>query len=103
VFVTSQGTPLTRFRRAIETRSIALAELAAREAGPLPLEDALSLVLLYEAERSPKYDRAAVRLLGRLCDDGERTLRDAQLAAAALASLRDRPGPSVRLLRSLFP
>jgi hypothetical protein len=42
-FVTAQGTPLTRFRRAIEGRSILLAELAAREGGRLPLEDAVAL------------------------------------------------------------
>jgi hypothetical protein len=31
--VTSQGAALTRYRRAIETQSIVLAELAAREMG----------------------------------------------------------------------
>jgi hypothetical protein len=102
VFVTAQGTPLTRFRRAIETRSLLLAELAARECGRLPLEDVLSLVLLYAAERSPKFDRAAVRFLGRLCDGGERTVADLHLAAAALASVRDRPDVAVHVLRTLL-
>jgi hypothetical protein len=102
VFVTAEGVPLTRFRRAIETRSLLLAELAARECGRLPLEDVLSLVLLYAAERSPKFERAAVRFLGRLCDGGDRSVGDLQLASAALASVRDRPEAAVHVLRSLL-
>jgi hypothetical protein len=47
VFVTAQGSPRTRFRRAVERRSIINAELAAREMGSLSLEDALALVVLY--------------------------------------------------------
>ena len=100
--MTAQGTPLTRFRRAIEQRSLFLAELAAREAGTLTLDDALSLVLLYAAEGSPKFERAAVRLLGRLALDRHLTLAELQLAAAALASARSRPDVLVPLLRRLL-
>jgi hypothetical protein len=42
--VTAQGHPRTRFARAIKTRNVFLAELAAGEMHPLPLEDALALV-----------------------------------------------------------
>ena len=59
-FVTAQGTPLTRFRRAVQGRSIMLAELAAREAGRLPLEDALALVAVYTRLDDDKWERAAV-------------------------------------------
>ena len=40
--MTAQGSPATRFRRAIERRSLINAELAAREMGRLSLEQALA-------------------------------------------------------------
>ncbi|HWG56434.1 MAG TPA: hypothetical protein VNT58_07925 [Gaiellaceae bacterium] len=99
--MTAQGTPLTRFRRAIEQRSVFLAELAAREAGTLSRDDALSLVLLYAADGSPKFERAAVRLVGRVALDADTTLADVQLLVAALAGARTRPDVVVPLLRRL--
>lgn len=56
----------TRFRRAIERRSLINAELAAREMGQVSLEDALSLVILYAEQGEPRFEKAAVRWLGRL-------------------------------------
>ena len=58
--MTAQADPRVRFRRAIEARSVFLAELAAREMGVVSLEEALALVLLYGAAEDPKYARAAV-------------------------------------------
>jgi hypothetical protein len=49
-----QGSAATRYRRAIETQSIVLAELAAREMGHVPLGDALALVMLYATAGSHK-------------------------------------------------
>jgi hypothetical protein len=66
VFVTSQGSPATRFSRAIERRSLINAELAAREMGQVSLEDALALVILYAEQGEPRFEKAAVRWLGRL-------------------------------------
>jgi hypothetical protein len=59
-----------RFRRAIERRALWLAEDAARELPNLPLEDLLQLVHLYAERGSPKYERAAMRLLERYLTDG---------------------------------
>ena len=64
--MTSQGSPATRFRRAIERRSLINAELAAREMGRLSLEQALQLVALYCEQADPRAERAMVRWLGRL-------------------------------------
>jgi hypothetical protein len=47
---TASGTPLTRFRRAIETRSILLAEIATREAVRLTLPTAAVLPVPLESE-----------------------------------------------------
>ena len=70
MFVTAQGSPATRFRRAVERKSLLNAELAAREMGQLNLEEALSLVLLYAAADDPRFDRAATRWIARLCTEG---------------------------------
>lgn len=87
--MTSQGTAHGRFQRAIEQRNVRNADDAARELGWLSLKDALSLVVLYAHEGSPKFEPAAVRWLARLALEG-RDIRvvDLQLAAAALVSLR---------------
>src|SRR5690349_3397154 len=66
MFVTSQGSPATRFHRAVERRSLINAELAAREMTHVSLEDALALVVLYAEQGEPRFERAAGRWLGRL-------------------------------------
>jgi hypothetical protein len=102
VFVTAQGTALTRYRRAIETQSIVLAELAAREMGHVPLVEALALVVLYATSGSPKAEPAAVRWLARLALERPRTtIGELQLAAAALGQLAVRPKTATRTLLEL--
>ena len=64
--MTSQGSPATRFKRAVERRSLINAELAAREMNHVSLEGALALVVLYAEQGEPRFERAAVRWLGRL-------------------------------------
>lgn len=66
VFVTSQGSSATRFRRAIERRSLINAERAAREMRHVSLEQALQLVALYCEQDDPRAERAMVRWLSRL-------------------------------------
>ena len=86
--MTAEGTPLSRYTRAVKGGNVFLAELAAREAGQLPLREALGLLTLYARGDRQKFDRAAVRWLGRLTlEKPSLTLSEAQLAAAALASL----------------
>jgi hypothetical protein len=100
--VTSQGSALTRYRRAIETQSVVLAELSAREMGHVPLTDALALVTLYAESGSPKAEPAAVRWLARLALERPRTtIGELQLAAAALGQLAERPKTASRMLLEL--
>ena len=61
-----QGSPRSRFRRAIERRSLINAEMACREMGNVSLEEALQLVVLYAEQDDPRAERAMVRWLGRL-------------------------------------
>jgi hypothetical protein len=58
----SQGSPLTRFRRAVSGTSATNALAAAAELGSLDLDDALQLVLLLseDPEKAP-FGRYAVR------------------------------------------
>lgn len=86
--MTYEGSPYTRFRRAIEHSNLFEAEASARELGHISLKDALSLVLLYASQDDPRFDAAAVRWLARFAAErrGVR-LAELQLAASALACL----------------
>jgi hypothetical protein len=101
--VTSDGSPATRFRRAIETRSVFLAETAAREMHEVSLLDALDFCWLVAGEAPDRYERTARRWFQRLA--AERTglrLDQLQLAAACLCALpaedRDRLRDVLRAL-----
>jgi hypothetical protein len=100
--VTAQGSPLTRYRRAIERRSLLLAELAAREMSHVPLRDALGLLALYAAGADSKYERASARWLARLTlEKPELTLTEVRFAAAALAALPAHEETAMRVLLDL--
>jgi hypothetical protein len=88
--VTAQASPRARFKRAmIEGGWIFHAELAAREAGNLTLTEALQLVCLYAEAEPAKFQRAALRWLGRYVTEGKAvSLLKAQLALSALSELR---------------
>ena len=64
-----------------------MAEDAARELPNLPLEDALQLVHLYAERGSPKYERAAMRWLGRYLAESEPRLKRFAEVTASLAKL----------------
>ena len=63
-----------------------MAEDAARELPDLPLEDALQLVHLYAERGSPKFEKAALRWLGRYLDEGSPTLHRFAEVTATLAA-----------------
>lgn len=89
-FVTSQGSPHSRFKRALATGNPTIATAAAAELPRLSLADALGLCLVYREADPERFERAAVRWHGRLCLE----LRGlspvgAQLAFAALLGLGD--------------
>jgi len=91
------------FQRAVAGRNVLAAEIAARELGRLSLVDALSLVVLYAATGSPKFEAAAVRWLARLALEGRDVrIGELQLAAAALGELKGRRrGQAERMLLGL--
>jgi hypothetical protein len=97
--VTSQASLHAQFVRAVERGNVLVAEACARDLPNLALDDALRLVFLY-ADRAPqKFERAAVRWLGRYVAEGRGvTLLKAHVAVAALA---DRTEPARVLLARL--
>ena len=84
-YVLDGGPIPVRFQRAIERRAVWFAEDAARELPNLSLNDALQLVHLYADMESPKYERAALRWLGRYLAEDEPTLHQFAEITATLA------------------
>jgi hypothetical protein len=86
--MTSQGSAHGRFQRAIHSRHVQNAEMAAREMGGLSLADALLLCELLAKTDPVRYERAALRWLQRFIDERLPPLIEVALAASALAELR---------------
>jgi hypothetical protein len=86
--MTSQGTAHGRFGRAIHSRHLQNAEMAAREMDGLSLADALALCELLAACDPERYERPALRWLQRFIDERLPPLAGVALAASALAELR---------------
>jgi hypothetical protein len=102
VFVTSQGSAYVRFRRALETGNELLVLATARELPRVPLEDALRICLLIRGGDHDRYERAAVRWLGRFALEARGvTIHALRLAADALDTLPDQPTEGMRRLQRL--
>ena len=102
MFVTSQGSPFQRFRRAIATGNLNIIRAAAAELPRIGLAEAAAILLVI-AERDPdSYDRAAMRWLGRLClERSGAALTDLARAAEALDTLPTEPAPARASLAEL--
>jgi hypothetical protein len=90
--VTAQVSPLTRFRRALDSGSPTLALAAAHELPHLNLADSLALVLVLRGDRL--YPKAAARWHFLLLGELPLTLAESQLVLAALSALPTKAGPS---------
>lgn len=100
--MTSDGNPYSRFRRALETGNESLVTAAALELPRIALDDALRICLVLRGGDRARYDRAAVRWLGRFALEARRvTIADLRAAAAALDELPARPGEAMERLQSL--
>ena len=94
--MTSQGSPLSRFRRAVAGTSQTNALAAAAELGTLDLDDALRLVLLLSEDREKTpFGRYAVRWASRYFDSTKSL--DLAGAHALLAALNGLPESSSSL------
>lgn len=100
--MTSDGNPYARFRRALDTGNEALVTAAALELPRIALDDALRICLVLRGGDRARYERAAVRWLGRFALEGRRvTINDLRLAADALDVLPKRPTDAMERLQRL--
>lgn len=89
--MTSQGSPHSRFMRALAGRNPTLVVAAAAEFGRLSLAEALAVTLVFLPRERERYDRASVRWHARWCLEARPGPDEAGLALAALRAL---PGPA---------
>jgi hypothetical protein len=103
VFVTSQGSPYGRFRKALDRGNVTEALSAAAELPTLGLTEALELCLLLCDREPEKFSRAAVRWHGRYCREVRDVgLEEAQAVLACLGVLRGpRREPAAHALAEL--
>src|SRR5437899_6589920 len=102
MFVTSEGNAYARFRRALATGSEALVTAAALELPRIALDDALRICLVLRGGDPDRYERAAVRWLGRFALEGLGvTIEDLRTAANALDALPERPTDAMERLQGL--
>lgn len=90
--MTSQGSPQTRFERALRTGNGLVVRLAAAELPGVHLENALRICLVLAVSEPERYPPAAARWLGRLLvESRDVTLEQAEQLARALRALPDEP------------
>ena len=88
--MTNDGSPLTRLRYALRGGDLARVRVAAAELPHVPLPDALGILELLEAQDEARFERAAVRWVGRLALEAPGlTLAQLHLAIEALDGLPD--------------
>jgi hypothetical protein len=98
----SQGSAYVRFRRDLEAGNELLVLATARELPRVPLEDALRICLLIRGGDPDRYERAAVRWLGRFALEARGvTIYAVRVAADALDALPDQPGDAMERLQRL--
>jgi hypothetical protein len=102
MFVTSDGSPYARFRRALDIGNEALVLAAAHELPHIALDDALRICLVLRDSDRSRYERAAVRWLGRFALEAHGVTIDAlRLAADALDLLPTRTADAMEQLQGL--
>ncbi|HLY51119.1 MAG TPA: hypothetical protein VKR21_18145 [Solirubrobacteraceae bacterium] len=100
--MTSDGSSYARFRRALATGNANLVVAAALELPQVALDDALRICLVLRDGDPERYERAAVRWLGRFALEARGVTIDAmQSAAAALESLPQRTGEAMEQLQRI--
>lgn len=100
--MTSAGSPYARFQRALEVGNELLVLAAARELPQVALADALRICLVLRDGDPDRYERAAVRWLGRFALEARRvSIDDLRLAADALRALPQRTDDAMERLQQL--
>ena len=91
--MTSQGSPYSRFQRALKTGNLNIIRSAAAELPQVDLGDALAVCVAIHKAAPEHYERATLRWLARYClERREATLAHVQTAAWAFENLADEQG-----------
>lgn len=97
-----KGSSYMRFRRALKTGNLEVIRAAAAELPQISLEDALHVCVLLRDREPQRYERAAVRWIGRFCvEKHDVTLTDVDHARAAFSQMREDPEGALGLLQAL--
>ncbi len=100
--MTSDGSPYSRFRRALTTGNELLVLAAAQELPRIALDDALRICLVLRDGDEDRYEKAAVRWLGRFALEARgATIDDIRIAAEALDELPRRTADAMECLQRL--
>jgi hypothetical protein len=100
--MTSDGSPYTRFQRALNSGNLHLIRTAALELPRgVPLSDALRIVYLLRDDEA-RYERACLRWVARFClECQDATLEQVERAAGALRDLLWNADEATRTLSEL--
>jgi hypothetical protein len=102
VFVSDAGSAYSRFQRALTTKNLNLIRAAAAELPAIRLDDALQVCVLLRDREPERYERAAVRWIGRFCvERPAATLDDVDQARSAFALMRREPARALEMLQWL--
>jgi hypothetical protein len=102
MFVTSQGSPYTRFRRALATGNLLLIRAAAAELPHVSLDDALIVCVAIRDAKPEQYERAALRWIARYCVERPVvTLAEVRAATEAFERMAQRPEDALETLQRL--
>ena len=101
MFVTSQGSPYSRFQRALATGNLTIIRAAAAELPRVDLGDALSVCMAIRDAEPDRFERAALRWLARFAAEQASTVGEVREAAGAMAAMPSDPGGALDVLRRL--
>jgi hypothetical protein len=103
MFVTSDGSPSSRFKRALANGNLLMIRAAATAELPqVELRDALEICLVVRGQDGDQFERAAVRWLGRFALEArDVTIEAIQTAAAAFDAMPHLPERSMETLAGL--
>src|SRR5215218_10809494 len=96
------GSSYSRFKRALKTGNLSIIRAAAAELPVIRLDDALQVCVLLRDREPERYERAAVRWIGRYCvERPDATLDDVEHARAAFTLMRRDPTRALGMLQTL--
>ncbi len=100
--MTSQGSPYSRFQRALKTGNLNVIRNAAADLPAVDLGDALAVCVAIRDAEPHRFERAALRWLARFCvERSDATLAEVSAAATAFGRMAEEPAQALETLRKI--